>query len=337
MEGAILGIGNPLLDISADVGQEMLVKYDVQMNNAILAEAKHMPIYDELIKNFPVQYIAGGATQNSIRVAQWMLKAGSTGYMGAVGQDEYGETLEKCAAQDGVKVHYMKNAEVGTGTCAVLIKEQERSLIANLSAANTFHVDHLDTPTAVEMVDRAKLFYMAGFFLTVSVDSILKIGKHAVENNKIVALNLSAPFIPQFFGDQLAATIPYADFVFGNETEAVAYGEAMGFGKDIPTIMLKLAALPKASGARRRTVVITQGSEPTLVATDGAVESFPVDLLDKELIVDTNGAGDAFVGGFIARLVEGKPVSECVRSGTFSARTIIQFSGCAFPKDCNYV
>jgi adenosine kinase len=181
------------------------------------------------------------------------------------------------------------------------------------------------------------IVYMAGFFLTVSIDSIVRIGKHSAENNKTVCINLSAPFIPQFFGDQLSAAIPYADFVFGNETEIVAYGEAMGFGKDIPEIMLKLSALPKASGARARVVVITQGSNDTLVATNGVITNYPVELLDKELIVDTNGAGDAFVGGFLARLAEGKPIAECVRSGTFSARTVIQFSGCAFPRECNYV
>ena len=37
------------------------------MNNAILAEEKHLPLYPELIEKFPVEYIAGGATQNSIR------------------------------------------------------------------------------------------------------------------------------------------------------------------------------------------------------------------------------------------------------------------------------
>lgn len=84
MEGAVLGICNPLLDISADVNQEFLNKYDLKLNNAILAEAKHMSIYSELINNYPVQYIAGGATQNSIRVCQWMLKPGSTSYMGTL-------------------------------------------------------------------------------------------------------------------------------------------------------------------------------------------------------------------------------------------------------------
>lgn len=37
------------------------------LNNAILAEDKHLPLYSELVEKFPVDFIAGGATQNSIR------------------------------------------------------------------------------------------------------------------------------------------------------------------------------------------------------------------------------------------------------------------------------
>lgn len=85
---------NPLLDISTEAPQELLTKYELSLNNAILAEEKHLPLYEELVKNYPVQYIAGGATQNSIRVAQWMLKIpGSTSYFGAIGTDAFGEQL----------------------------------------------------------------------------------------------------------------------------------------------------------------------------------------------------------------------------------------------------
>jgi hypothetical protein len=73
-EGVLLGMGNPLLDISAVVNQEFLDKWDLKMNNAILAEEKHVPMYEELVEKFDVEYVAGGATQNSIRVAQWMLQ-----------------------------------------------------------------------------------------------------------------------------------------------------------------------------------------------------------------------------------------------------------------------
>jgi adenosine kinase len=59
LQGAILGVCNPLLDISADVPEEILKKYEVSLNNAILAEEKHLPLYNELISNYPIQYIAG--------------------------------------------------------------------------------------------------------------------------------------------------------------------------------------------------------------------------------------------------------------------------------------
>ena len=47
-------------------------------------------IFPDMVSNFEVEYIAGGATQNSARVAQWMLgEAGSVTYMGCVGKDEF--------------------------------------------------------------------------------------------------------------------------------------------------------------------------------------------------------------------------------------------------------
>ncbi|KAL6123885.1 hypothetical protein ACLB2K_076402 [Fragaria x ananassa] len=69
-ERILLGMGNPLLDISAVVDEEFLKKYDIKRNNAILAEDKHLPMYDELAAKGNVENIAGGATQNSIKVAQ---------------------------------------------------------------------------------------------------------------------------------------------------------------------------------------------------------------------------------------------------------------------------
>jgi adenosine kinase len=89
--------------------------------------------------------------------------------------------------------------------------------------------------------------------------------------------------------------------------------------------------MPKANGCRPRTVVITQGKDPTAIAVGGRVRYFPVIPVPKERLVDTNGAGDAFVGGFLSQLVAGKPVEECVRAGNYAANVIIQRSGCTFP------
>ena len=65
-------------------------------------------------------------------------RPGGTAYVGCVGEDEFGNQLEVAAKGDGVNVQYMKQKEEPTGTCAVLVKDNERSLIANLAAANKY-------------------------------------------------------------------------------------------------------------------------------------------------------------------------------------------------------
>ncbi|KAL7516560.1 hypothetical protein ACHAWX_001561 [Stephanocyclus meneghinianus] len=335
-----MGLGNPLLDISAEVGQDILDKYDLKLDNAILAEEKHLPIYKELVDNYSPQFIAGGATQNSIRVAQWMMtangKPGQSAYMGCIGNDPFGKQLEECAAADGVCVHYMKDESTPTGTCAVLVKGGERSLVANLAAANNFKPSHLETAESKAIYESARVYYIAGFFLTVSVDSLKIVAEHALANNKTFCLNLSAPFIIDFFGDQVATALEYADFLFCNESEAAAYAKKHNLGDDLKEVALKIAASPKKNASKPRTVIFTQGSSSTIVACDGKVEEFTVTPLPKEQLVDTNGAGDAFVGGFLAGLLEGKDVGSCVEAGHWAARFIIQQSGCSLTKACEY-
>ncbi|EJK77320.1 hypothetical protein THAOC_00853 [Thalassiosira oceanica] len=144
------------------------------------------------------------------------------------------------------------------------------------------------------------------------------------------------PFIVDFFGDQVATALEYADYLFCNESEAAAYGKKHGLGddgKDLKEVALQVAASPK-KGGKPRTVVFTQGSSATIVACNGTVTEYPVTLLPKEALVDTNGAGDSFVGGFLAAMLVGKDVKDCVEAGHFAARFIIQQSGCTLDKPC---
>lgn len=335
-----MGIGNPLLDISADVEQEFLDKYELKLDSAILAEEKHQPLYQELTSKYPVQYIAGGATQNSMRIAQWMLekygKSGMVAFMGCVGVDDYAKQLEDCASKDGVLVHYMKDESTPTGTCAALINGGERALVANLAAANNFKPSHLDTPKSQEIINAVDIYYSAGFVLTVSVEAIVTVASKMAADNKVFALNLSAPFIIDFFGDQLATAMEYADYLFGNESEAAAYGKKHGLGEDLSAIALHICGLPKKNEQRPRIVIFTQGSKSTLVAKEGQVTEYSVDPIPADKLVDTNGAGDAFVGGFLAQLVLGKDLSDCVKAGHWAAGFIIQQSGTTIPGPCEY-
>jgi len=330
-KGCLLGAGNPLLDISAHVEADILERYELKLNNAILADKQHQPLFEELVAKYEVEYIAGGATQNSIRVAQWMLQEPeATGYIGCIGKDAFGRTLRECATKDGVTLHYLEDEKEATGTCAVLIKDKERSLVANLGAANKYQKAHFDSPAIQAAVSTARVIYSAGFFLTVSPPTVQALGAHCSSSNKIFSINLSAPFIPQIFTEPLMAALPFCDFVFGNESEAMAFGDKQGYSsKTVAGIATKIANLPKANSARPRVVVITQGADPTLVASGQEVQEFTVEKIPKEEIVDSNGAGDAFVGGFLAALVKGLPLEQCVLAGHYAAGVILRVSGCA--------
>lgn len=65
---------------------------------------------------------------------------GATSYMGCVGDDEFAAKMTAAAEGAGVNVRYMVDQAAATGTCAVCIKDKERSLVANLAAANNFKV-----------------------------------------------------------------------------------------------------------------------------------------------------------------------------------------------------
>jgi len=336
---ALLGMGNPLLDISCDVDQPLLDKYGLKVGDAILAEDKHQPLFGEMVKMPGVQFIAGGATQNTIRVAQWMLQQpGATAYMGCVGKDENGEKLSKACATDGVNALYMVDAATPTGTCATLITGIERSLCTNLSAANNYKVAHCKEANNWKVVQDAKIVYSAGFFATVSPDAMKLVSAEKAKDGGIYCLNLSAPFLMQVppFKAVFVDTIPFVDFLFGNETEARTWAEVEGWETtDIKFIATRLSLIPSAKGTKR-TVVITQGSDPAIVCVNGKCTEHPILALAKEKLVDTNGAGDSYVGGFLAGLVKGLPAAECCKAGAYAASVIVQHSGCTFPAKPDY-
>ncbi|MEY9931004.1 sugar/nucleoside kinase (ribokinase family) [Catenulispora sp. GP43] len=90
-----------------------------------------------------------------------------------------------------------------------------------------------------------------------------------------------------------------------------------------------MSAANLGEGARRDAAladVLARGRARTVVATDGArgaylalrdvpgVRHFPA-VTPPAPVVDSNGAGDAFVTGFMSGVLRGAPVEECMRRG----------------------
>ncbi|CAG5132040.1 unnamed protein product [Candidula unifasciata] len=337
-KGILLGYGNPLLDISVQADKEYLKKYDLQANNAILADEKHRPMYKEMAETFKdVEYVPGGATLNAIRVAQWLLgEPGATTFFGCIAHDKFGDILTNAALAAGVNVKFQYTDKEPTGTCAVVCTNKDRSLVANLAAANCFTEDHLDNPDNWAAVESAQFIYFAGFPLTVCPSAMLRMAKHAAEKNKVVIMNMSAPFLCSFFKEPMLQMLPYVDYWFGNESVSSCSNMTSLKTTDVKEVAVKIASWEKVNKLRPRTVVITQGCQPSIVVTDGKVTEYPVIPVNEEDIVDSNGAGDAFVGGFLAQLVQGRSLEESIHCANYVANIIMKRTGCTLPEKPDY-
>jgi len=317
---SLFAMGNPLLDIQVRNGEALLEKYKLKANDAILATESHAPIYEEITSKYDITYVAGGAGQNAARAGAYVLPPNSVVYTGAVGDDELADQLRGANEREGVDSQYYIVKGEKTGACAVVLTNHDRSLVTTLRAAERFNKEHLSSPIIASLIDNAKYIYVGGFFLTHGIESALVVAKKASVAGKVFVTNLSAPFIPQFFKEQLDSLLPYCDIVIGNESEAESYATAQGLPetKDLAAIAKYIATSPKANPSRPRIVVITHGNKPTIVVSSEDLETvkvFPIHVLPHSQIVDTNGAGDMFAGGFVGALILGKSVDEAVEVG----------------------
>lgn len=110
----------------------------------------------------------------------------------------------------------------------------------------------------------------------------------------------------------------------------------MSFGtQDLSEIALKTAALPKKNSASPRIVVFTQGAEETIVAVGSKIQKFAILPVATEKIVDTTGAGDAFVGGFLSQLAQGAALEQSIAAAHYVASIVIQRSGPSYPDEAH--
>eukprot|EP00796_Vickermania_ingenoplastis_P005843 gene5843-4167_t len=332
---------NPLLDISAKVDESFLKPYNLGVGEAGLAKEEQMGIYEALEKLPGVAYIPGGSGLNSARVFQWLAAAPKLStFVGCVGKDRHAEILQKSAEEEGVEMVLEKTDKCPTGVCAVAVVGKERSLLANLSAAITLSPEHMKSKEVRDALESSQIFYLTGFTVVVDVNYVLQVAEaaHKVPGG-IFVLNLSAPYIIECFTERLEKVLPHVDILIGNEGEGESLAKT--FKLDVEDTsnceQIAAAAFKKIpyEGKADRTFVFTHGAHGTAFMSQShktpQVE-VPTPIPSEEM-VDFNGAGDAFVGGFLAGLSAGKTIKECVVMGNRSAGIIIRHEGCAFPSE----
>jgi len=182
-EKLIFAIGNPLLDISAEVTEATLDKYGLIRGLPCLAEEKHKPLFDELWNDEKGERFPGGAAMNVIRCANFMLKGtkpNSCLYFGSIANDDRGEVLKTRLDEEKVEYDFSITDETYTGACAVAVHDKERSLCADLAACLKYKTSHLEDN--LERLKAYKILYTTGFFITSNAEALQKLAEFASSN-----------------------------------------------------------------------------------------------------------------------------------------------------------
>uniref|UniRef100_A0A1I8EEL8 Adenosine kinase n=1 Tax=Wuchereria bancrofti TaxID=6293 RepID=A0A1I8EEL8_WUCBA len=301
-EGVILGCGNPLLDMRVESCWTTMI----YLIHRVVQRKIHFAFV-------------------SLKSLQWILNAPNRSVLfGCIGDGHYGDILRQKTQEIGLRIYYQVKEKQKTGT----------SLCAHLAAANLFTIDHLEKPESRVLIETAQYFY-----ISVNLSTTLK----------VFATNLAAPFVLKYFRDEFLGVLPYVDILFGNERESKAFADANNYNthelqqinmqdkkkrtnKQINNYLLYATIVNimlKINEKHQRIVILTQGSDPTIVYQNGNNDAvkYPVKKLKHEEIVDTNGA--------VMHLLE-KSVAESVKCGHYAAAVIIQQEGCTLPPICLY-
>ncbi len=239
----------------------------------------------------------GGCTLNAARVLH---KLGvPVRLAGLVGDDELGEFLLTEIARTGLDASGLnRTRDAQTSSSIVLVSPSgERSFFHCPGATAKMTLRDIDE----EDLARAEIVHLAGTCELNSLD-ITAFLKRAKQIGKIVSLDVD--YDPQGrWGDLVRPWLSYLDYFLPSRKEAAAISGR----SDVEEILQFFAE----SGVK--TTVIKLGKDGCVaMSPDGRTLKHPAFEVG---LVDATGAGDAFVGGFLAGVSEGRPLEECLRMG----------------------
>lgn len=258
----------------------------------LMSRAPHLPVPGETVKGGPFKLGAGGKGSNQ---AVAVKKCGADVTMiTKVGYDYFAEVALNNFKKEGINTDFIfRDKEHGTGTALILVDENtgENMILVSLEACSYI--------TKEEILSAEEEIKNSDYVLTqleTNLDAVINFVELANKHNVKVVLN-PAPY--QAIPDELLSMV---DIITPNETEASALSGVKVTGLESAE---EAARKLMERGAKR--VVITLGGNGSLIVTDKLVKHVKS---RKVKVVDTTGAGDAFNGGFVVALAEGKDIVE---------------------------
>jgi len=277
----------------------------------LMSRGPHLPVAGETVKSSMFKLGAGGKGFNQGIAAK---RAGAIMTMVTkIGRDTFADVALDKLKEENMSTEYVFITEdVPTGTAIIMVDEKtsQNQIMVTLSACDTFNDADVEKITP--------LIKKSGYLLTqleTNVDAIEKVINIAKENGVKVILN-PAPIQP--ISDEVYKKV---DIITPNEVEASILTNV-----DIktPEDALKAAEILMDKGVSN--VVVTLGKMGVLAVTKEKHQLF--ENYDVK-VLDTTGAGDAFNGGFVTALSEGKNIFDACFFGNVVSNLAVTKLGTA--------
>ncbi|MGY3447309.1 ribokinase [Bradyrhizobium sp. USDA 4473] len=274
--------------------------------------AGNMPAIGETIAGSGFAMGPGGKGSNQAVAAA---RAGaSVSFISRIGSDAFGELALKTWETEGIRPRVARSAEAPTGAAFIYVHETrgDNAIIVVPGAAGG--ISPADVDAVADAIRDSRVFVTQ---LEQPVDAARRGLEIARAAGSITVFN-PAPAIT-FDDDGLFAL---CDYVVPNETEAegltgIAVGDLAGARRAGDALLAKGAG----------TALITLGERGALFHARDRSLHVPPFAAGK--VVETAGAGDAFVGGFAAALAAGADPLEAARFGSATAGISVTRPGTA--------
>ena len=246
--------------------------------------------YDETGQAYP-----GG---NPVNVAVYLRRMGKdASYIGAVGNDVYGQRLLNALRDKGIDVDRVRICEGRTAMSHVSIISGDRvfgdydeGVMADFRPSK----EDIDFLCAHDLVVTALWGHSEGTLAAIQ-----------------------ARGVPTAFD---AADRPYSD----TARIALAHTNIFFFSDDDSDVSILRDKLADLHSAGPEIIVVTRGERGSM-AFDGTTFHDQAALPCR--VVDTMGAGDSFIAGFLSVWLDRQPIPACMKAGAYSAVQTISYSG----------
>jgi len=306
----VYGIGNSLVDIQAQVSDQMLQDLGYGKGLMTLVEQDAQNGVLAALHDHPKYRCAGGSAANTILGLAGF--GGRGAYAGKSGRDELGSFYLQDMRDAGVAIDVPPD-DGETGTCVVLITEDaQRTMLTHLGASSNLSAGDIDEQT----IQQSAYIYVEGYLWTndSTRSAALRAIELAVASGVKVALTVSDPFLVSLYKDAFWELIKGpVDLLFCNLEEARSLtGEQQAV--DCGELLVQHAG----------NVAVTTGAEGSVMLSGGEV--IRIEGVAVEAI-DTTGAGDMYAAGLLYGITNGWTWQESGRLASHAAARVVSQLG----------